>query len=313
MTQPGSILFFRPGGLGDLLTTLPAMRLARESSPGRRTLLAASAEPGRLLALAGVADALLSCDDLRLRPLFTDGESGTGLPLLPAPPSTLWAWLMKEPPPGFRDNVGRLFGDEGRVFVYDPSSRLPAGSFFFARAAEALGHEPDEEDFERAARLPDFGPPPFPLPEPPFALIHPGSGGGRKNWPLDRFRAVAVRLRDQGLAGYFVTGPAEGPAFAASLPLPEGWRILHEPPLPALAGLLARCGAYVGNDSGVTHLAAVAGAPVLALFRDDSLPAWRPCGRTVVLRAAEPSLIPALDVLAALARFPAPSALQYRP
>ena len=127
--------------------------------------------------------------------------------------------------------------------------------------------------------------------------------------------AVAARLRGRGLAGFFVTGPAEGPALAGTVAsrLPEGWSLLREPPLADLAGLLARCGVYLGNDSGVTHLAAAVGAPVLALFRDENLPAWRPCGRALVLSAAEPAGISVSDVLAGLARFPGPSALQYRP
>jgi hypothetical protein len=52
---------------------------------------------------------------------------------------------------------------------------------------------------------------------------------------------------------------------------------------------------------------------VLALYRDESLPAWHPAGRTMILHAPEPSGIAWADVRAALARFPAPSALQYLP
>lgn len=314
MPAPGPILLYRPGGLGDLLVTLPAIRLARAASPGLPALLAASPAAGRLLARAGAADEVLSCDDSRLRPLFDDVGPAAGFGSWPSPPSAFWAWLIKEPQPGFRAAVARLFRDGGRIIVHDPASALSIGRSFFSRTAETLGLEPGGADYERAARLPDFGPPPFPLPDPPFAVIHPGSGGRGKSWPLDRFLDVAARLRGRGLSGFFVTGPAEGPALskAGAPPLPEGWGLLHEPPLADLAGLLARCGVYLGNDSGVTHLAAAAGAPVLALFRDGSLPAWRPCGRTVVLSAVEPSLIQVPSVLDALARFPRPSALQYR-
>ena len=211
MPAPGPILLYRPGGLGDLLVTLPAIRLAREASPGRRALLAASPAPGRLLARAGAADDVLSCDDPRLRPLFDEGASGeAGFGSLPAAPSAFWAWFTKEPPPGFRSAVDRLFGGGGRIIVHDPASGLSVGRSFFSRTAGTLGLKPDEAGFERAARLPDFGPPPVPLPDPPFAVIHPGSGGRGKNWPLDRFLEVAARLRGRGLAGFLVTGPAEG-------------------------------------------------------------------------------------------------------
>ncbi len=61
-----------------------------------------------------------------------------------------------------------------------------------------------------------------------------------------------------------------------------------EPPLPCLAAILARSRCYVGNDSGVTHLAAGVGAPVVALFGPTDPRIWGPRGeRTLILRRAE--------------------------
>ncbi|MCX6559022.1 MAG: hypothetical protein NTZ26_00780 [Candidatus Aminicenantes bacterium] len=316
MPPTGPILFFRPGGLGDLLAACPSIRLVRGAFPARSAMLAASGAPGRLAVRAGLADELLSVDDPNLAGLF----SAVGGPALPAGrsggvPDSLWAFFLKEPPPEFRMAAARLFGPEARIIVYEPSSGLPIGRFFFERAAATFGGVGGDAAFDSLARLADLGPPPFPLPAAPFAVIHPGSGSARKNWPLERFLAAAAHLGGRGVGGFLVTGPAEaeGSAGQASPRLPTDWLVLREPPLHELAGLLARCGVYLGNDSGVTHLAATAGAPVLALFRDENLPAWQPAGRTTVLHAPEPSGISWADVRAALARFPAPSALQYRP
>jgi len=316
MPLSGPLLFYRPGGLGDVLTVLPAMRLVRCAHPGRIAFLAASESPGRLAVRLGLADRLLPIDDPALAGLFAEsGGAGGVIEAAGTAPSALWTWLLREPAAEFRAAAARRFGGEARIVVYDPDSRLPIGRYYFSRAAEALGLDPSAPAFEAAARLPDSGPPRFPLPEKPFAVLHPGSGSLRKNAPLDVFLDASGDLASRGMDGFLALGPAEE-ALRTELDrirLPGGWRLLQEPRLEDLAGLLSRCAAYVGNDSGVTHLAAAAGAPVLAFFRDDNLPAWRPCGRTTVLSAPEPSAISVADIRSALARFPAPSALQYHP
>src|SRR5438034_558609 len=86
-------------------------------------------------------------------------------------------------------------------------------------------------------------------------------------------------------------GPADAEPAARLLRLVPSARRLREPSLPALAGVLARCAAYVGNDSGVSHLAAAVGAPALLLFAAANL-GWRPWAHaarvlTVSLERAE--------------------------
>ena len=91
---------------------------------------------------------------------------------------------------------------------------------------------------------------------PGFLSVHMGSGSPRKNWPAD---------------------PSPGPS-----------RRVHARhlPLAQLAALLARAGLHVGNDAGVSHLAAAVGAPTLALFGPTDPGAWAPVGRAVrALRA----------------------------
>jgi ADP-heptose:LPS heptosyltransferase len=67
-----------------------------------------------------------------------------------------------------------------------------------------------------------------------------------------------------------------------------GVPIVSQPDLVGLAALLTTAGAYVGNDSGVTHLAAAVGAPVVALFGPTDVDVWGPRGRNVsIIRAAK--------------------------
>ena len=103
-----------------------------------------------------------------------------------------------------------------------------------------------------------------------FAVIHPFSGSPRKNWPLAKFRA-ARRPPRTSHARPLVLRPDDPP-------LPGAVRIDD---LWDLACWLARARIYIGNDSGVTHLAAAVGTPVLAIFGPTDPSVWAPRGRHV--------------------------------
>jgi len=111
-----------------------------------------------------------------------------------------------------------------------------------------------------------------------FAVIHPFSGSPKKCWPLERFQEVSRQLERQ-MPVRWCAGPEE--------PLPGAVRIddLYE-----LACWLATARVYIGNDSGITHLAAAVGAPVVALFGLTNPNIWAPRGPNVRVIAK-----PALD------------------
>lgn len=103
-----------------------------------------------------------------------------------------------------------------------------------------------------------------------FAAIHPFSGSAKKNWPLEKFRWLARKLER--------TMPVRWCAGADDPPLEGAVRIDN---LYELACWLARARLYIGNDSGITHLAAAAGTPVLALFGPTDPEVWAPRGKLV--------------------------------
>ena len=104
----------------------------------------------------------------------------------------------------------------------------------------------------------------------PFAVIHPFSGSARKNWPLEKFRALAQKL-ERLMPVRWCAGPDDPP-------LPGAVRIddLYE-----LACWLAQAALYIGNDAGITHLAAAVGTPVLAIFGPTDPAIWAPRGPNV--------------------------------
>jgi hypothetical protein len=115
-------------------------------------------------------------------------------------------------------------------------------------------------------------------------VVHPGSGSESKCWPLENFLHVIRELGERGVTGSLVTGEAEE-RMAGDLEnavLPSGWAWMRQPAMTDLTSLLSEAGLYLGNDSGVTHLAAACGLEVIALFRQDLVTSWKPLGRVHV-------------------------------
>lgn len=100
-----------------------------------------------------------------------------------------------------------------------------------------------------------------------FAVIHPFSGSPRKNWPLENFRFMAREL-ERAMPVRWCAG-VEDPPLPGAVQIPD----LYE-----LARWLAAAAVYIGNDSGITHLAAAVGTPVLALFGPTDPEVWAPRG-----------------------------------
>ncbi len=117
----------------------------------------------------------------------------------------------------------------------------------------------------------------------PLVAIHPGSGGERKNWPLDRWRELGKRLLARPTTGrprlLLVGGEADGKAVTA---LRTAWSgagdvlVAENLPLPAVGALLARCARFLGHDSGISHLAAAVGTPCVLLFGPTDPDIWAP-------------------------------------
>src|SRR5439155_483075 len=105
----------------------------------------------------------------------------------------------------------------------------------------------------------------------PVVGFAPGAAYGRaKRWPPDRVAAVAARLDARGIVPVLVGASDDrGTGREIESSLPAGARVVNligRTDLRALAGVLARCRAFVSNDSGAMHLAAAIGVPVAAIF-----------------------------------------------
>jgi ADP-heptose:LPS heptosyltransferase len=158
----------------------------------------------------------------------------------------------------------------------------------------------------------------------PRIVLHPGGGENpgthmpSKRWPAERFGALAARLASEGvevlvvggpgdrdLAARVVAGASVGDSAASSVAAPG--RVIDlagRLSLGGTAALIATADAYVGNDSGVAHLAAAVGTPVVVLFGPTSAVRYGPvpgAGVAVTAGAIEIERI-AVDAVVAAVR-----------
>jgi ADP-heptose:LPS heptosyltransferase len=114
-------------------------------------------------------------------------------------------------------------------------------------------------------------------------LVHAGSGSAVKNWPAEDFAAVIHAL---DCPVRLVVGEAdEGPVARLEECLGRRLPRLEQPSLADLAARLAGCHAYLGNDSGVSHLAGLCGARAVVMFGPTDPNVWRPIGPNVTALA----------------------------
>jgi len=120
----------------------------------------------------------------------------------------------------------------------------------------------------------------------PLIAVHPGSGSKAKNWPLENYCSLVQSLyqRYRGTV-LMVEGPAERNAIATMSEALDGitFIALQCLDLPLLAAILSQCNLFIGNDSGITHLAAALGVPTVALFGPTDPYVWGPRGKTVFI------------------------------
>ncbi|MBN2373101.1 glycosyltransferase family 9 protein [bacterium] len=113
-----------------------------------------------------------------------------------------------------------------------------------------------------------------------YILIHPGSGSPTKNYTPLFYKSLANGLFRSGYADVrFLIGPAELKCIDSYL---DGDILIEQPQdIDALLELLVNARLYIGNDSGVSHLAGIIGTPAIAFYKSTDPMIWGVTGRDV--------------------------------
>jgi len=273
----GKILVIRGGAIGDFILTLPVFAALRSQLPQAQLEVLGYGHVAQLARAAGLVDDVRSIDARPLAAFFArDSEL-----------SAEWRDYFA----GFAIVIS---------FLYDPDGIFQANVARCTKAQFIAGsHRPDEHGGIHATetflkpleRLAIFDADPVPrltFNARPSTLdhiaLHPGSGSERKNWPEARWRELlALIVCETSHQLLLVGGEAEGERLerlAAGLPASR-FRMAHQLPLVELAQQLKTCSVFVGHDSGISHLAAAVGLPVMALWGETVEAVWRPRGERV--------------------------------
>ena len=155
------------------------------------------------------------------------------------------------------------------------------------------------EDLARATAL-------FPARGAPVIALAPTANWAPKVWPAERFVALYQRLAATCVPGAvpaILAGPGEAEAAMARevlSALPNAIDLVGRLSLPEIAAFLSRSTLFVGNDSGLMHLAAAAGAPTLGLFGPTNADEYAPAGRRAVALSGLDATMESVTVDAAM-------------
>jgi ADP-heptose:LPS heptosyltransferase len=306
-------LILQPGAIGDCILTLPlaafmkdALRLGGIDLLGHTEYIGVF--PGR-----SCIDGVRSIDSMDLHRLFAKPETfelGDPDPLIAAFSDYAWiATFLGESDSNFEQNLiftancshssevltlslkppkncgEHVIDFHIRQLITQSGLSMPSGPVrtddCFIRATQA--------DIEAGRRLlTEAGIEPGSK----LVAIHPGSGGPRKCWCIENFLAIAAELAPEGVEVVFLLGPSESDRFGDSAVrsrISSVGRCLTGLSLAEVLALLSCVDGFIGNDSGITHLAAAMGVRTLAVFGPTSPSVYRPVGPEVTVFSSSSS------------------------
>lgn len=126
-------------------------------------------------------------------------------------------------------------------------------------------------------------------PDAKTVIIQPGSGGKHKCWHLDNYCKIAEELADNNIQPLFLLGPAEQERFSDSQKqkLYNAGKTIFSLNIKQVMQLLSASEVYIGNDSGISHLAGAIGKKTVAIFGPTDPNVYKPIGPKVAAVTAE--------------------------
>jgi ADP-heptose:LPS heptosyltransferase len=295
------MLIIHQGALGDFILALPALSAIRKAFPEARPSMMGYP---RILQLAEgrfYAEGIFSIDQKGMATFFVrEGTLDRGL-------SQFFSGFGLIVVFG-KDGGGTLINNlkrvcQGRIFHINPLPNWDDGVHLsdhllkqltryripFSDQNPRLYLRKEDQEWGR-----DFwmGKGVSPEERPHIIVLHPGSGSRKKLWPLKHFLDLFRHLQSKPDRKFLlILGPAEGPeiqqAFAGMnsprLILAKGLSLVQ------LASVMEKSRLFIGNDSGISHMAAALGLPTLAIFGPTDHRVWSPRGERVeVIRRGIP-------------------------
>jgi heptosyltransferase III len=272
MAARGKILVIRGGAIGDFILTLPVFSALRLQFPEAHLEVLGYPHIASLALAGRLVEQIRSIEARPLAQFFARGGN-------------------------LSDEWREYFSSFAIIisYLYDPDKIFQTNVALCSKAQFIAGpHRPDERlklhatktFLQPLERLAIFEANPIPqlfLDSVPKNLnpiaLHPGSGSERKNWPETKWSELLTQLLAETKFNFLlIGGEAEGARLQrlfANLPR-ERFQIAQNLPLIDLAACLKTCAAFVGHDSGISHLAAALDLPGLILWGETITEIWSP-------------------------------------
>jgi ADP-heptose:LPS heptosyltransferase len=277
----GKILVLFPGALGDFVCFLPALeQIARD---GEVDLLARPEYAGILSARIRVG----SLERREISRLFSEGaENDETLRDFFSVYRRIYSWTGSREETFVRTLCAVSQG-ELRCFSFQPAASMHAVDYYLSCVGGVFVPQPSCRILQprpwavawarQYAR--EHG-----LEQKKVLIVAPGSGAKEKNWPAAAYKEIfsAWERQFEGVA-IAILGAAEEKDAAINREFGAKTRVLRGLDIGQVAALLGQSQAYVGNDSGLTHLAAAMALPTVAIFGPTDPARWAPRGQNVSL------------------------------
>ncbi len=306
LAQRGVIL--QPGAIGDCILTLPLAELMKDFLQLGGIDILGHTEYIGILPGRTCVDSVRSMDSMNLHRMFVESNAfdlTDGDPLINAFADYAWiVTFLGEPYSNFEQNLIFTANCSHSSEVITLSMKPPEDysnhltDYYRQQFIDESGLSSEPRQIERGARLikateADVNKGRELLTEiqvdssEKLVVIQPGSGGLHKCWHPDNFLAVAKELRSKGVDVVFLLGPAEQERFSNATinDINRVAKCLTDLSLTQVVELLSCSNGFLGNDSGITHLAAGMGVRTLVVFGPTNPAVYKPFGPAVTVFA----------------------------
>ncbi len=307
LAQRGVIL--QPGAIGDCILTLSLAEFMKDCLDLGGIDILGHTEYIGILPGRTCIDSVRSMDSMNLHRLFVETNAfdlADGDPLINAFADYAWiVTFLGEPNSHFEQNLIFTANCSHRSEVITLSMKPPEDysnhltDYYRQQFVDESGLSSEPQQIERGTRLikateADVNKGRELLKEiqvdsfEKLVVIQPGSGGLHKCWYLDNFLAVAKELRSKGVEVVFLLGPAEQDKYSNTTikDINSVARCLTDLSLTQVVWLLSCSDGFIGNDSGITHLAAGMGVRTLVVFGPTNPAVYKPIGPAVTVFAS---------------------------
>jgi len=286
MMSENQLLIIHQGAFGDFVITFPILKALRTSIPRIDGICRSSF--GRMAVDLGVLDTSYPLESARFASLYSEPIDSKVVTLM----SSYRSILLFSSSELLEKSVKKINGPQVfRILPWPNISQKNHITEFLARQvwnSNLLGEEARRRFLRALFHL--KGGANRKRRSGTRAIISPGAGSVKKRWPLERFIMVAAELKKRGLQSSILLGPAEVDLETVLQHSPQAQpQVVKTRTFQKLITVLESAVLYIGNDSGVSHLAAFLSVPALVIFGPSDPDRWRPFGDHVrIVKAASP-------------------------